>query len=80
MEMWTPPHIVFWDESRSPLRPDNVLDLDDYQWLTSAPIEAVDLYRERLYSDAPEDCPCAWLDVETRRGLQKPPPAAGPGT
>ena len=67
--MRSPPSIVFWENDVPVLVASNGIksDPDDYAWLTAAPDEARRIKLERMDSDEPDECPCCWLDQETKR-------------
>lgn len=69
MHMRSPPSVVLWENGAPVLRASNGLESDpqDFAWLMAAPDEARRIELERLDSDAPEECPCCWLDLETKR-------------
>lgn len=69
MHMRSPPSVVMWENDQPVLRTSNGIDSDkdDYDWLMAAPEEARQIKLARMDSDAPDECPCCWLDLETKR-------------
>lgn len=69
MHMRSPPSVVLWENGQPVLRASNGIesDPDDYAWLMAAPEEARRIKYERMDSDAPDECPCCWLDLDTKQ-------------
>lgn len=68
MEMRSPPFMVYLGDDGE-FHPYDECDREEYSWLIAAPPEARIAFLERVMidDDVPEDAPCVWLDLNTRR-------------